>query len=52
MTKSLIAALLLILSTSCLYRMPDEGEVHTIPTTNNREITREKAQNWSPSVDY
>ncbi len=52
MSRILIALTLLILTNSCLYRMPDEGEVNVIPATNNRDLTRQKGQEWTPGVDY
>jgi len=35
--------------TSC-YRMPEEGEVRTIPMTNNPTMTRQQ-NSWQPGID-
>jgi hypothetical protein len=52
MRKFFILGLLLIGTTSCLYRMPEKGELHTTPTTNNPTITRQSTKDWTPSIDY
>lgn len=45
-------ALLIVLMTGC-YRMPTENDFSTIPTTNNRDLTREKESNsLVPNMSY
>jgi len=41
---------LVFLLASC-YRMPDEGEVSTIPTTNNPNVIRSEYE-WKPGVEF
>lgn len=43
---------LFMLSGCALYRMPEEGEVNTVPTTNNPAVTRQSFDNWMPGVEY
>ena len=38
------------LFTAC-YRMPEEGEVSVVPTTNNPSITRQ-GQGFTPGIEY
>ena len=45
-----ILLFLVFLSTSC-YRMPEEGEVSTLPNTNNPSLTRQK-ENVTPALEY
>lgn len=46
----LCAALILISATAC-YRMPTDDDYCLIPSTNNPDYTREKA-NINPGVGY
>ena len=47
------AALLILCLWCCAacYRMPDEGEVSVVPTTNNPAMTR-KPSGWTPGIAY
>lgn len=47
-TLVIIATLIFI--TGC-YRMPEEGEVSVVPTTNNPSITRQGG-GWTPGIEY
>jgi hypothetical protein len=38
---SLLLLCVLMMSGCGLYRMPDENEEHTLPTTNNPSVTRD-----------
>lgn len=49
-TIFLIVASALSLLTAC-YRMPEEGEVSVVPTTNNPSITRQGG-GFMPGVEY
>lgn len=40
-----------LLTTGC-YRFPGEDEYSLIPTTNNRDLTREKDASIVPNVKY
>lgn len=37
--------------TSCLYRMPEEGEFRTVPLTNNPNITKDKGNLSIPGMN-
>ena len=47
---TLFVVLCLLFSTGC-YRIPQEGEVSVVPTTNNPSITRQGG-GWKPGVEY
>ena len=47
-----VAAVWCAMATSCLYRMPEEDEVRTVPNTNNPDVTLQKSEEWMPSVSY
>lgn len=48
--RVVLACLLICLSTSsCLYRMPEDGEVSVIPNTNNPHITGQSTD-WAPGI--
>ena len=50
--NKLLFLLITMISCSACWRMPQEGEVSTLPTTNNPNISPQK-QPWMPqSVDY
>ncbi len=49
--KMLVLILLICSLTSC-YRMPTDEDYCVIPTTNNRNITREKLTPALPGVQY
>lgn len=49
--KAMLFFLFLVVTTSC-YRMPEEGEVSTLPTTNNPSLTRKPNQTVMPSIEY
>jgi PBP1b-binding outer membrane lipoprotein LpoB len=49
MKKLLLIALFTLMSTSC-YRMPAEGEVSVVPTTNNPTLTRQEQTPWVPAA--
>ncbi len=44
--------ILLVLLTASCYRMPDEGEVTTLPNTNNPSLTRQKNPSLMPGFEY
>ncbi|MBS0635259.1 MAG: hypothetical protein JSR37_07330 [Verrucomicrobia bacterium] len=46
-----IVILLVLVSSSC-YRMPEEGEVSTLPNTNNPSLTRHKETVPMPGIQY
>jgi hypothetical protein len=46
----LFIAGILCFFTSC-YRMPEEGEVSVVPTTNNPSITRQSG-GLTPGIDF
>jgi hypothetical protein len=46
----LLVAGILCLFTAC-YRMPEDGEVSVVPTTNNPSITRQ-GSGFAPGIEY
>lgn len=36
----------------CLYRMPEDDELHTVPATNHPDLTRQADSEWQPNVSY
>lgn len=38
--------------TGCIYNMPSEDHVCTVPTTNNPNVIKESGQSWLPGVSY
>jgi len=51
MKPYLLLILLVFHLTSC-YRMPEEGEVSTVPNTNNPTNTRQKNPSLMPGIEY
>ncbi len=49
--KSLLLLILLPLAACSMYQMPDEDTLHTVPTTNNPNVTRDKGMS-TPSFNY
>ncbi|MBS0623206.1 MAG: hypothetical protein JSS62_01130 [Verrucomicrobia bacterium] len=41
--------LLFVLCTGCLYKMPTDDTISTLPHTNNPHLTREKPVQYMPS---
>ena len=50
--KILLAIVLLAGTNSCLYKMPEEDEFRTIPTTNNPNVIKDAGPSITPSIDY
>jgi hypothetical protein len=48
--EALLAIISLVIFAGC-YRMPREGEVSVVPTTNNPSITRQ-GTGYTPGVEY
>ncbi len=46
-----VAILIVFFATGC-YRMPEDGEVSTLPDTNNPNITRHKEKVLMPGFEY
>jgi hypothetical protein len=51
-TKLLYIPFLAMACTSCLYEMPDEDTVHTVPVTNNPHVIKDSAPTAAPSIEY
>jgi len=48
----LFATFIICTLTSCLYRMPKEDDLHTIPLTNNPNVTNDPGSLTVPGADY
>lgn len=48
MKFGLFAIALIVTLTGCLYKMPNDDCISTLPNTNNPHITREKASSLIP----
>lgn len=51
MLRYIVLAISCVLCCTACYRMPEEGEVSVVPTTNNPAMTRKPA-GWTPGVAY
>lgn len=47
--RILALILLLTATTSCLYKMPNDDTISTLPNTNNPNLTREQPIQYLPS---
>jgi hypothetical protein len=50
-THFLLAAVFSLFFVTGCYRMPEDGEVSVLPTTNNPAMTRQGG-GWTPGVEY
>ncbi|MFT4554660.1 MAG: hypothetical protein ACI9S8_003314 [Chlamydiales bacterium] len=50
--RIILATALLTGSSSCLYKMPEEDEFRTVPTTNNPNVIKDAGPSITPSIDY
>jgi hypothetical protein len=49
---SLITCAMFAGMSSCLYKMPDEDDIRTVPTTNNPNVIKDTSPSLAPSIDY
>lgn len=50
--KSVLFFIFLVFHLTSCYRMPEEGEVSTVPNTNNPANTRQKNTSLMPGIEY
>ena len=51
MYKTLLALTLFSL-TACIYRMPTDDDISTVPTTNHPDVVREQSSGMMPGGSY